>query len=310
MQDVKAYQAISVSVVMCTYNGEKFIEEQLLSVVNQTYPLKEVLIFDDTSTDNTVNIIQKIAAGHPVIRLLVNETNLGYTRNFEQGLKAATGDAIAISDQDDVWMLDKVEKLVKAWKPEYPLIYCSSYFFSGKPPETLDINPNFRRFEGKDARKIFLYNSVSGHALLIRRSFLQLVLPLNEKVTYDWWMAVVAAYNGGVQYFPEILVCQRLHDNNVTVAFENRYSKDEIRLKLKQTIIDNCNQFAEAINIPKMHKAFALKLARLAAESLNRKFYFPLFLFLLNNRTILFNYKKRKVAIFSHVKHSYRRTAG
>jgi glycosyltransferase involved in cell wall biosynthesis len=300
--------AVSVSIVMCTYNGAKFIEEQLLSILNQTYPLKEVLIFDDASTDNTVEIIERIATDHSNIILKVNEQNLGYTRNFEQALLAATGDVIAISDQDDVWLPQKIEKMVKAWMPNVPLIYCSSFMFQGQVP----INPKpyakFRRFEGTDARKLFLYNTVSGHALMIRRSFLALAMPLSSNVTYDWWMAVVACYNGGVQYLPEVLVCQRFHNDNVTIHKKDKYSKQEIRDQLKQTIINNCTLFATAPGITLADKKFALRMAGLAAESLHHSFYAPLFLFLFRYRRILFNYKVRKFGFFSHFKHSYRRT--
>ena len=298
---------ITVSVVMCTYNGAAFVEEQLLSVLEQTYPPKEILIFDDASTDDTVTILEAMEEKYPVISLRKNPVNIGFTRNFEQAMLAATGDAIAICDQDDVWIRDKIEKMVRSWKPECPLIYCFSYMFQQQLPENPEPNPIVNKFQGTDARKLSMYNTVSGHAIIFRKKLLPLVLPFSETTTYDWWMAVVAACNGGVQYYPEALVCQRLHSNNVTLD-EHRFTKDYIRKRQKQEVIDNNRLFATTPNLPEPYKKFYLTLANLAEKSLLHPFYKPLFYFLVRYRRIIFYHKKRKVGFFSHVKHSYRRT--
>ena len=297
----------TVSVVMCTYNGEAFVEEQINSILSQTYPVYELLIFDDVSSDNTVQTIRRIGKEHPVIKLVVNEKNLGFTRNFEQAIKAATGDVIAISDQDDIWMKDKIEKMMNAWKPEHPLIYCDSFIFSDTPPANPP-SPRFRQFEGTDARKISLFNTISGHALLFRKEFLPLVLPFEEGVMYDWWMGVVAAYNGGVQHYPEVLVYHRKHANNATVNSMHKYSEWEQRHLHKKILIEHSQKFAKAPNILPSHKNFLLVYNKLLKESLERKFHTPLFKFILKNRRLLFSYKRKKIGIFSHIKHSFYRT--
>ncbi|HKG68944.1 MAG TPA: glycosyltransferase [Segetibacter sp.] len=297
----------TVSVVMCTYNGEAFVEEQLKSILSQTYPVYELLIFDDASTDNTQKIITRAAFIHPLIKVVLNEKNVGFTKNFEQAIKAATGDVIAISDQDDIWVNTKIEKMMKAWNPASPLIYCSSFIFADNPP-TNPLPPKFRQFEGNDARKIFLFNTISGHALLFKKEFVPLVLPFKEGVMYDWWMGVVAAYNGGVQHYNDLLVFHRSHKNNITVNTRNKYKESEQRYLHKKLLIEHTQKFVTAPNIPASHKDFLIKYHALLKESLSKTFHFPLFLFMLRNRHLFFSYKRKTVSFISHIKHSYLRT--
>lgn len=296
-----------VSVVMCTYNGEQFVEQQIRSIISQTYPIYELLVFDDSSTDNTVSIVSAIASEYPFIKVIVNKKNIGFVKNFEQAIQSATGDVIAISDQDDIWINTKIEKMIKAWNPGCPLIYCNSYVFSDIPPANPP-SPVFRQFEGTDARKIFLSNTISGHAILIKKEFVFLVLPFTEGVMYDWWMAVVAAYNGGVQHYDEVLVYHRSHTSNVTVNSMNRYSLPEQRYLHKKLLISHSKKFAMAPNIPLAHKNFLIQYHNLLRESLEKTFHFPLFVFMLKNRHLLFNYKRRRIGIISHIKHSYLNT--
>lgn len=298
----------TVSIAMCTYNGSSFIEDQLKSIVAQTYPIKELLIFDDASTDSTTQILNRFALKYSFIKVSVNTSNIGFTKNFEQAVKAASGDVIAIADQDDIWVETKIEKMINAWRIESSLIYCGAVMFSNKLPTNPKLHAYYQQFEGTDARKILLRNTISGHALMIKREFLKKVLPFKEGVMYDWWMGLVAAYNGGVQFYPEVLVMQRKHSSNVTLDSGNPNTKAKKREIYKRMVIAHCRAFKNAPDIPSSHKKFAADLSVLMEESFSKKFYFPLFMFLLTNREILFNYKKRKVGFFSHIKHSYKRT--
>lgn len=299
---------MNVSVIMCTYNGALYVQEQLNSILGQTYPIAEILVFDDASTDNTTQIVTEIAAKNGVIKLTVNEKNIGFNKNFEQALKAASGNVIAIADQDDIWVDTKIEKMLKAWKEECPVIYCDSILFSDTPPANPKSHAHFRRFEGTDARKIFLFNTISGHAMLVKKDFLPLVLPFTEGVMYDWWMAVTAAYNGGVQYYPEVLVLQRLHENNITAGSKKEQSVAEKSDAFKKFVIRNCHKFNTTPNMPSSHKEFLNRFHTLMQQSLVKKFHFPLFVFILKHRRLLFNYKKRRIGFFSYLKHSYLRT--
>jgi len=94
----------TVSVVMATYNGEKYLREQLDSILGQTYAPFEIIIQDDGSTDGTVDIAKEYVQKYGFIKLYVNEHNLGFNQNFKSVAMKATGDYVAISDQDDIWL--------------------------------------------------------------------------------------------------------------------------------------------------------------------------------------------------------------
>ncbi|MEK7198913.1 MAG: glycosyltransferase, partial [Bacteroidota bacterium] len=102
-----------ISVVMATYNGERFLSEQLESILSQSYPNIEMIVVDDGSVDSTVALVESYIKRYPAIRLYVNEENLGYIKNFEKGMLLANGEYIALSDQDDIWRKDKLALLME-----------------------------------------------------------------------------------------------------------------------------------------------------------------------------------------------------
>lgn len=104
----------TVAVVMCTYNGEKYLRQQLDSILAQTYPIQELIVQDDCSTDTTLAILQEYEAKVPFMQVIENTHNLGFNLNFKTACMRATTDLIAISDQDDVWMPEKIQKQVQA----------------------------------------------------------------------------------------------------------------------------------------------------------------------------------------------------
>lgn len=290
---------------MCTYNGASYIREQIQSILNQTYPIFEFLIFDDNSTDETVSVIQQMQQQYPVIQLYENEKNLGYNINFAQGLQQATGDVIAIADQDDIWIDRKLEQLIKAWDFRYPVIYCYSITFSeNQIPSTLKISSIFRKFKGTDGRKIFLRNTVSGHALLVKRSLIPLLLPFEKDIYYDWWLTIVAAYNGGVQYLEEALVLHRHHGCNA--SRNNNLTRKQSIQKDKEMVLLNAPKFIQTPGIPEKHRQLMQKFKTLIKESSGVSFYFPLFVFMIRHRHLFFSYKKGGLLLISHIKHSFR----
>ena len=104
---------MTLSVAMCTYNGSKFIQDQLNSIINQSRLIDEIIIYDDCSTDATVAIINEYIEKHPgLIQLFQNKKNLKSTKNFENAISQCTGEYIFLADQDDVWDYYKVEKII------------------------------------------------------------------------------------------------------------------------------------------------------------------------------------------------------
>src|SRR5574344_1640995 len=98
-----------ISIAMCSYNGERFIKEQIDSIIAQTYKNFELIIVDDGSKDNTIEIIKYYQSKDSRIKLFQNEKNLGFVKNFEKAITLCSGDFIALADQDDVWKKNKIE---------------------------------------------------------------------------------------------------------------------------------------------------------------------------------------------------------
>ena len=101
-----------VSIALCTFNGAKYLSEQVESILNQTYTNLEIIICDDCSSDDTPDIISKYLSKDRRIKMFVNTTNLGCNKNFEKAISLTSGEYIAISDQDDIWEPYKIEELV------------------------------------------------------------------------------------------------------------------------------------------------------------------------------------------------------
>ena len=133
----------TVSIVMCTYNGERYLKEQLMSLLNQTYSPIEIIIQDDLSTDNTLEIIHDYQERYPgIIHLFQNSRRLGYNQNFLSAYQKANGYYIASADQDDIWETNKIEILIREIG-DSTLIFHNSVLFNQK-------NPNMGLLHKKD----------------------------------------------------------------------------------------------------------------------------------------------------------------
>jgi glycosyltransferase involved in cell wall biosynthesis len=295
-----------VSIVLCTYNGAMFIEEQLKTVCSQTYNNLEIIIADDCSKDNTFLILEKLAKEDSRIRLIRNEFNLGYNMNFNNAVHLTTGSFIAFCDQDDLWEERKIETLLNAWPEKANLIYSDSVRFEGKLDKAnCKKNLLSKRFYGDDPRKLAIFNTVSGHALMIKKSFLEVVLPFHKHIFYDWYMAVIAASNGGVAYVDEILVYQRAHNNNASFGEQIQKEFKNKKEAMHNLVSKHLLAFMNAPSITSQEKDFFITLSDLFGTSLQTRKKTRLFLFLMKNRETIFWYKKRKIGFFSHLKHSF-----
>ncbi len=295
-----------VSIVVCTYNGEIYLAQQLDSLIAQSYKDIEIIICDDASTDGTYSVAQKYNADYSYISIYKNAVNVGYNKNFLQGFAYATGDVIAICDQDDIWDKDKIRMMMDAWNPKFPVIYCDSKMFTEEIPLHAVKNKRYRRFEGTDVRKIAIFNTVSGHAILFKKSFLPLIKQnLPEGIFYDWWMAMVAACNGGLQYVDEILVYQRQHEQNATGGKSFGYRDKRYKAAFNERIGNHLSAALIIPNLSQNHRLFLKELLALWRASMNQKFSIKLFSFLVKNRKIIFWHKPRKFEILSNGKHAY-----
>src|SRR5258706_11226368 len=117
-----------VSLVIATYNGEKYLREQLDSIFNQTYSNLEVIAIDDCSSDFSVQILNEYASRHSNMTVFLNPSNLKHVKTFEKGISLTHGDYIGLCDQDDIWDVSKIEETMKAFDDGVLLTYCDSMF--------------------------------------------------------------------------------------------------------------------------------------------------------------------------------------
>jgi glycosyltransferase involved in cell wall biosynthesis len=215
-----------VSIAMSTYNGEKYIHEQLDSLVNQSYSNIEIVIVDDHSTDQTVPIIKSYQNKYPFIKLFCKECNSGVNKTFEQAIAECKGEFIAPCDQDDIWFPEKITVLMNEISDE-DAVYSNSFLID-ENGESLqkDFNSIIKLRSYYTGAPFLNSNCVPGHTLLIKATFAKKTLPFPEHVIFDWWLSFCAASNNGIKYVDKCLVKYRQHDSN-TVGLGKRLKKKD-----------------------------------------------------------------------------------
>lgn len=207
-----------ISVALCTYNGERYLREQLDSLLAQTYSNMEIVAVDDASTDGTVAVLREYEQRDARLRVFVNSNNIGFIRNFERAISLARGSLIAPCDQDDIWLPHKLSTLARVIG-DHAMVYCDSELIDA---EGRSLGTSMSQFwplqDLHDPAALVLNNCVSGHAMLFRRDLLDGQPNLPTDIFHDWWLAATATVRGGVVYCPEKLVRYRQHDKNVTNA--------------------------------------------------------------------------------------------
>jgi glycosyltransferase involved in cell wall biosynthesis len=221
-----------ISVVMTTYNGAAFIAEQIQSILNQTYADFELLIADDGSTDDTVSVLNRYAAHDGRIKLLCNSRNIGLHKNLEKALRLTRGEFIAIADQDDVWVSDKLERLLNAMAG-WAAVYSDSQLVD-QGGASLGVTLLQRigvcvPVQGRRAIVLLRKNCISGHAMLFKRTLLDLVLPFSDELVFDQQIGLMAALSDGVGYLDAALVKHRIHGSNHTNSGLAPKNKDDDR---------------------------------------------------------------------------------
>lgn len=220
---------LTVSVALCTYNGARFVAEQLRSILAQSSPADQIVISDDGSTDATLEIVRvelaAVGSSAPEVVVLENPAPLGVTRNFEQAVLACTGDIVVLCDQDDLWAPGRLERVTGefAARPGLLLLFGDARLVdvSGVPlGHTLFEAIEFTSGEQREVRRgrmldvLLRRNVVTGATAAFRRSLLDVAAPFPDAWVHDEWLATVAAITGEVDFVPEPLVDYRQHDSN------------------------------------------------------------------------------------------------
>lgn len=217
-----------VSVAMATYNGEKFIGEQLDSILNQTYPNIEIVITDDDSGDSTVSIIKEFQKKYISIVLFTQKRNSGVTKTFENSIKNCKGDFIALSDQDDIWQLNKIEILVDEIGTE-DAVYSNSLLVD---KNGMSLTKEFKSIMNLKSyysgAPFLLSNCVPGHTILMKSDFAKMISPFPANIMFDRWISFCAAANNGIKFVDKSLVLYRQHGSNTIGVgkFKNRRRKE------------------------------------------------------------------------------------
>lgn len=210
---------------MCTFNGERFLQEQLASFHAQTHPPAELVVCDDSSEDGTLEQLRSFAesAAFPV-RVVQNTRKLGYSRNFAQAIGVCTGDVIALSDQDDRWYPQKLQRFehMFAVNPTAGGIFSDGDLMNmeSQPlPGTLWKSFDFKQADreriasGDGIRVLLRRNVVTGMAFAFRREWRETLRVMPAHWPHDFWMALMLAEHNALRACPERLVAYRVHGN-------------------------------------------------------------------------------------------------
>lgn len=254
--------AMKISVAMCTYDGERFLREQLASIAAQERPPAELVVCDDRSSDSTCEIVREFAAAAPFrVRLHVNERNLGSTKNFERAIGLCGGEVIALSDQDDVWLPSKLRRIAERFEaePGAGLVFTDAEVVDEhlRPLgyrlwESVGFDAAHQRLvRGGRALDVLLPGwTVTGATLAFRSAYKNLVLEIPDDLAliHDGWIALMIASVAGVSFVEEPLVKYRQHSRQQIGARERR-ARDEAGARGLKEAMRRPNSYEEMIAI-------------------------------------------------------------
>lgn len=206
---------MSISVSIATLNGERFIQEQMMSVLPQLSEDDEVVVSDDGSTDETIAILESFH--DPRIRIFVNEGKHGFIWNFENALTKAKGDVIFLCDQDDIWKPDKVKVVLLALKDHDIVLHDAEII------DKNGVKTGILYSDGLHKREGFWSNLWKtrwlGCCMAFRRNVLEYALPFPRHIVgHDGWISAVGLAKFDYYYIPDVLMCYRRHGDNASTA--------------------------------------------------------------------------------------------
>lgn len=241
----------TVSVALCTYNGEAYLPEQWRSLLEQQQLPDELVICDDRSTDGTVALLKQLATNAPFpVKILVNEIQLGSNKNFERALSQCTSDLIFICDQDDFWLPTKISTMVNymASRPDVQVAFCDAWVTDEHLQERMgrfweqvrfDKTAQQRWEQGEEMDVLLDGNRVMGCATVLRRELLNEIIPVPTGISgyiYDGWIGLIAAAHQTIQFIDQPLQLYRTHSQQQigireeapppTVRVQDRFSRN------------------------------------------------------------------------------------
>ncbi len=245
-----------VDILLATYNGEKYLQEQIESILNQTYTNFRLLISDDGSTDRTLDIVDEYVKKDDRIVTFKQKNNMGVVRNFEFLMQKVTSKYFMFSDQDDIWKKDKIEKSVKKIEEGFGLVYSDL--------EVVDNNlevmyKSYWALKGFDKKvrkynnfeSLYLNNYITGCTIISKKEYIEKVLPIPKSTGYilhDYWLPIIVSQKAKLGYIDEPLIKYRQHKNNKIGSqkkSDSLRSLDEIRNLFLEVKLQHFKAFIE-----------------------------------------------------------------
>lgn len=289
---------MTISVALCTYNGEKYLQAQLESLFKQTLPIDELIICDDHSNDHTHNIINEFKRIYPnSIKIVTNQINLGVKKNFEKAIQLTNKDVIFLCDQDDIWPENKVEKIINAFElnPDIMGVFTNGILIDeNNNPTGLNLWESFLYSPSMQSQldKNVLFEMIlrylpliTGASLAFKRIAINNVLPIKKNIFWhDEWIGYNLAADNLLLPLNEPLLCYRIHPDQIVGIY-----KDNV-----ETIKERCQDYFLKRIVPGNEKIYIhelfirLQKARMICNSINKKKN------LLNILELEFKYEKNR----------------
>lgn len=288
-----------VSIALCTYNGVGYLEEQLNSLVNQTYSNIEIIAVDDHSTDHTLKILDSYADEFINLKIISNEVNLGYVKNFEKAIKLCTGDYIALSDQDDIWDLNKIQLQVDAINDHILIYHDSELIENNGRSYNKHMSDIINLYHGDAPETFLIFNCVSGHSCLFKKDLLKYIFPFKKGYHHDHWLAYVAANHGTIGFVNKSLVKYRQHPNSNTdiLLKKSKKKKGYHENRDVRKLLRELRWLKFCANYPyNKNPEFVSKFARLFEKRMRAFISIDYALFLYNNKDKVLYIQKKSEA--------------
>lgn len=278
---------MKISVALCTYNGEKFLKEQIDSILNQNLSVDEIVVCDDGSTDSTIPILKSYEKKFPeIFKIHQNGKNLRSVKNFEKAISLCENEIIFLSDQDDIWLPEKVEKYVDYFHKNPDIsVLCSNGYGIDEEGETLDIVtiwdvPELVRKKEGDFNYFeniaFVGNFATGAAMAIRKNFLNEVIPFPEIMDFhhDEWMALISSHQNKFALLDEKLFKYRVHAHQQVggVFYKNSEKKKNKLIRYHSNFIEK-KDFDYYKKLLKRYSQASQKHSQLFAQQKHLLFY-------------------------------------
>ena len=236
-----------IDILMATYNGEKYLKKQIDSILNQTYSNIRLIISDDSSTDRTREIIKEYEKKDKRVYIYYQENNLGYIKNFEFLLTKVKSNIYMLSDQDDIWLPNKVENTYNFLQKQNADMVFTDLIVVDEKEEVINKSFNNLMNLTKKINKtinskeiVYLYNCVTGCTIMGISKLINKILPIptnSKHVLHDHWIALVSSMNGKIAYLPEGTIKYRQHNNN-QIGIKHATNKNTSIEKIREHFIE------------------------------------------------------------------------